>query len=91
MQPHPHHEQAYAIVRVDQDAAPGTTPENRITVKKIVGSEELARAEVDRLNRLNAAKGCIYFWQATRLEKASFWEADASAKEKVPLTEDKGK
>lgn len=26
-----------------------------------------AEAEVARLNRLNADKGCVYFWQATRV------------------------
>jgi hypothetical protein len=42
---------------------------NRVTVKKIVWSEEEALAEVARLNQLNAEKGCEYFYQVTRLAK----------------------
>ena len=38
-----------------------------ITIKEIVLSEDEARAEVERLNALNAPKGCRYYWQQTRL------------------------
>ncbi len=56
----------FAIVRVDefQSNAPWN---NRITVKEIVTTEEEARHEVERLNGLNQEKGCVYFWQVTRL------------------------
>jgi hypothetical protein len=41
--------------------------EDRITVKEIVWEQELAAAEVARLNRLNEPVGRRYFWQPTRL------------------------
>jgi hypothetical protein len=61
--------QVYAIVRLDKFQDDRTSPENRITVKKIVRDAATACAEVDRLNKLNSAKECIYFWQATRIDE----------------------
>jgi hypothetical protein len=74
--------QAYAILRVDGETIdsdarvseceidgtiqPTAGPAN-VTVKQIVMSAQEARDEVMRLNQLNAAKGCKYFWQATHL------------------------
>ena len=55
-------EEVYAVVRHDTYA---TT--QQFTVKEIVRSIELAKAEVERLNRLNGGKGSVYSWQATRL------------------------
>ena len=71
-------ERAYAIVRLDWVKTPlnefpsGTglhiaAGPVEVTVKEIVLSHDEARLEVERLNRLNAAKGCRYFWQETRL------------------------
>jgi len=57
----------YAILRSDDFQDPSATPEVKITVKAIVWSQEQAEAEVQRLNALNAAKGCHYWWQSTRL------------------------
>lgn len=62
--------QAFAIVRIDEFQDESVAMENRVTVKQIVWSESEARAEVDRLNRLNAQKGCRYFWQTTRVSSA---------------------
>jgi hypothetical protein len=59
---------AYAIVRVDHDAA---TDEERFTVRRIVWDEELADGEVQRLTELNADKSCGYFWQYTRVDRRS--------------------
>ena len=56
--------QVFAVVRFDADA---TDPEMQVTVKELVHELDSAVAEVERLNRLNAQKGCRYFWQATRL------------------------
>jgi hypothetical protein len=56
-------EPAFAIIRID------TYPErdeDRFYITRIVWDEETAGAEVERLNELNADKGCRYFWQATR-------------------------
>ena len=38
-----------------------------VTVKQIVMTAQEARDEVVRLNQLNGAKGCKYYWQATNL------------------------
>jgi len=60
--------EVYAIIRVD-DFHDLTVPlEDKITVKEIVPSLEVAYAEVARLNALNNSKGSRYFWQATRLD-----------------------
>ncbi len=40
-----------------------------ITVTKVVRSEEIAGREVERLNRLNGAKGSVYFWRSARLDR----------------------
>ena len=73
---------AYAVLRVDDgpvddpsrvkewtvDGVPFLTagPSN-VTVKEIVTSVEEAQREVARLARLNADKGCRYFWQPTHV------------------------
>lgn len=57
-------ETVYAVVQYDFGVG---EPEHRVTVKEILWSRELAETEVERLNHLNAQKGCRYFWQATRL------------------------
>ena len=56
-------QQVFAVVRFDADMG---EPENQIMAKEIVSSQEVADAEVARLNRLNADKGCVYFSQITR-------------------------
>lgn len=43
--------------------------ESRITVLKVVWTQEMAEAEVARLNELNGAKNSVYFWNLTRLER----------------------
>jgi hypothetical protein len=58
----------YAIVRCEADDYPNPDPAARITVKKIVWTEDRAEAEVVRLNALGAEKGVRYFVQMTRLE-----------------------
>lgn len=62
-------EPGYAIIRVDEFQGEEITSENRITVKRVVWSEEVAQAEVERLNSLNQHKGCRYFWQHTRVDR----------------------
>jgi hypothetical protein len=61
----------YAIVRYDEFQGGETPIENRVTVTRVVYEETTARAEVARLNALNAEKGCRYFWQTTRLEEST--------------------
>ena len=62
---HKPREDAYAIVRVDLDSEADWP--NRITVKEVVSSQELAQREVERLNELNSEKGCVYFATHTRV------------------------
>jgi hypothetical protein len=59
---------AYAIIRVDRDAA---TDEDRFTVRRIVWDEQIAESEVRRLTELNADESCAYFWQYTRVDRRS--------------------
>jgi hypothetical protein len=59
--------QLFAIVRHDFLEPETTAIQNRITVTKVVDTEEVARAEVERLNQLGGSKGSLYFWQATRM------------------------
>jgi hypothetical protein len=59
----------YAILRLDNFQGPDVPVEHKITVKKIVWTEAAARAEVERLNRLQADKDCFYFQQVTHLDK----------------------
>ena len=58
--------QIFAVVRVDGCVDPCREPGNTITVKEVVATLAEAEAEVARLNQLNAYKGCVYVWQATR-------------------------
>ena len=55
----------YAIIRLDRLIS---TPEDAVTVTKIVSSLDFAKSEVARLNKLNASKGATYFWQTTRMQ-----------------------
>ena len=60
----------WAVVRVDGSSIePTSTADlaNQFVVKEILKTEELAAAEVDRLNRLNRDKGAHYFYMVTRL------------------------
>jgi hypothetical protein len=61
----PAFEPGFAIVRIDLDVR---NDEDRITVKSVVRTLEVAISEVERLNRVNADKSCLYFWQYTRVE-----------------------
>jgi hypothetical protein len=58
----------YAVLRLDEFQGLEVPLDHKVTVKKIVWSEAVARAEVERLNQLQAGKGCLYFYQVTRLD-----------------------
>lgn len=60
-------EGVFAILRYDGFHGLDARPELTVTVKEIVRSQELAEAEVARLNTLNAEKNVLYWWQYTRL------------------------
>jgi hypothetical protein len=79
MEPGEQREQVYAIVRIDVPGDGAVSPDwrNIVTVKGILRSLEAAKAETERLNSLNSARGCVYFWQMTRLLKAQGGPDDA--------------
>lgn len=66
----PRHIPAYAILRVDVTRRKNTPFSRVVTVKKVVLTEEYAKAEVERLNRMNASKGCQYIAQLTELDES---------------------
>ena len=57
----------YAVLRYDSFHGPDAAPETTVTVKEIVRSQELAEAEVARLNALRTDDEVRYWWQYTRL------------------------
>lgn len=61
---HHQRDEVFAVIRLDLFQH---EPESQVTVKEIVWERHVAEAEVARLNALNAAKQCRYFWQSTRL------------------------
>jgi hypothetical protein len=65
------HKPAYAILRVDTTHGKNRPFSRAVTVKKVVLSEQYARAEVERLNLMNAAKGCQYVAQVTELDETN--------------------
>ena len=65
--PHSKHRHVFAIVRVDLFHRADMPLEEKVQVPHVVWTEEAAEREVERLNRLNAEKGCIYVWRISRL------------------------
>jgi hypothetical protein len=65
--PNPRFEHVYAIIRVDDPLIEDASAIESVVITKIVRSEDEAKREVARLNRLNAPKGCKYLYQMTRL------------------------
>jgi hypothetical protein len=59
--------QAFAIVRLDGFLPEATPISHRVTVKKIVWSQEEAESEVERLNQQAAEPSIQSFWQTTRV------------------------
>lgn len=64
---HKAREEVFAILRWDGYHGAAASPDVLVTVKEIVRSQELAEAEVARLNSLNEDKDLLYWWQTTRL------------------------
>jgi hypothetical protein len=64
---HKEREEVFAILRHDELQGSDAPIDERVTVKEVVASVELAVQEVARLNELNNGKGCTYWYQQTRL------------------------
>ena len=71
LKPSPRNAHVYAVVRFDTEAGDDVPVELRFTVKEIVTDPAVAGAEVKRLNTLSSDKGAYYFFQVTRIRKAT--------------------
>lgn len=58
----------YAVIRIDRFQGNEVSLKDKVTVKEVIRTKEKAISEVERLNKVNADKGCEYFWQITRLK-----------------------
>ena len=67
------YDEVFAVVRFQATAANQRHElrQRDFAVVKVVRTEEAARGEVERLNRMNHGKGCHYFYQPTRLERGN--------------------
>jgi len=63
---HARYSHVYAIVRIDLPVDE-SNPKNTVAIVKVISSEQLAEAETDRLNQINADKSCLYFTCITRM------------------------
>ncbi len=63
------HEHVYAIIRLAAHGEPQIPLEDKVGIKMLVWTQELAETEVKRLNELNGAKGSLYFWRRARLAR----------------------
>jgi hypothetical protein len=68
----------FAIIRYD-DGNPTWPIEDRVVVKKVVATADIAEAEVLRLNALNKEKGARYFYQVTRFDDSDVTDSAAVA------------
>ena len=70
---------AFAVIRIHNHVPKGigdlTTD---FTIKEIALTEAIASAEVERLNKVNGWRGCIYVWKPTRLRLAGWGKTEAS-------------
>jgi hypothetical protein len=78
--------QVFAVVRVEPEWLSASEPGDMageglegVTVQSVLPTPEDARAEAARLNALNGAKGCAYYWLATRYYPEGRAGTDASA------------
>ena len=67
---HSRYDHVFVILRRDRSVDDDAVAE-RITVKKVVLSEERAEAEVRRLNELNAHRGSHYFWEIAQFDTSA--------------------
>lgn len=66
--PNAKYEHVFVVIRFETEPAHSDQAiEQRITATCAFWSKEEAEAEVDRLNRINQDKGCVYFWEVARL------------------------
>jgi hypothetical protein len=65
-QPHAKYQHVYPIVRIDLPIDDRNLT-NRVTVVKVLTSQQGAEIEASRLNQINADKSCTYFYCTSRL------------------------
>jgi hypothetical protein len=65
-QPHSKFRHVYPIVRIDIPFNQAS-PQNMVTVGKVLTLQEDAELEVARLNKINGDKSCVYFCCTSRL------------------------
>ena len=59
-------EPVFVVLRYDAFQV-GAPPQESVTIKEVVRSQDIAEAEVARLNSLNAEKDVRYWWKYARL------------------------
>ena len=69
VRPNLKYDHVFVIIRVDTFQDIGADPETAVTATRAFPTKEAAEAEVQRLDRLNEDKGCVYFWLVARLER----------------------
>lgn len=68
LRPNRRYRHVFAVIRLD-DGLMTTSLENRISVTKVLLTEEAAAEEAARLNAVNSNKGCRYVVHVTRLDE----------------------
>jgi hypothetical protein len=64
------YDHVFVVVRLETEPAHPDQPlERRIATTRALWTKEEAEAEVERLNRLNKDKGCLYVWGVARLTR----------------------
>ena len=59
----------YVVLRQDPPSTPRSDPTQGIVATRAFATEAAAGEEVERLLRLNAAKGARYFWRVARMDE----------------------
>ena len=56
-------QQVFVVIGVGAPEGLGVPGEDLVTLKRVVGTRELAEREVNRLRRINTGQPCRFFWQ----------------------------
>jgi hypothetical protein len=66
LQPNVRFAHVFVVLRADTYHREGGATDTEYIVTKVFSKQEMAEAEVVRMNALNAPKGCTYSWQVGR-------------------------